>query len=82
MYIAYANLITKMETIECIPRKWGNSLGITIPKEVAEREALSEGKPVMITLKTKPDLRSLFGTVKFSQSSQEAKDEMRKGWHD
>lgn len=69
-----------METIECIPRKWGNSIGITIPKDVAEREGVSTDRPVTITLNARPDLRSLFGTVKFKESSQKIKDEMRKGW--
>jgi len=69
-----------METIECKPRKWGNSLGITIPKEVVEREGLTPETPITITLNAKPDIRSLFGCAKFSQSAQEAKDEMRGGW--
>jgi len=69
-----------METVECVPRKWGNSLGVTIPKDVAEREGISEGKPVRIILNAKPDLRSIFGTAKFSKSAQEMKDEERRAW--
>ncbi len=69
-----------METVECVPRKWGNSLGITIPKDVAKRQGISEGKPVRITLNAKPDLHSLFGTAKFSKSAQEMKDEERWAW--
>ena len=69
-----------METIECIPRKWGNSLGITIPKDVAEKEGVSEGRPIIITLNTKPNLRSIFGTFKFSKTAQQMKDEEREAW--
>jgi antitoxin component of MazEF toxin-antitoxin module len=69
-----------METLECIPRKWGNSLGITLPKEVVETEGISEGTPVIITLNARPNLRDLFGTVKFSKTAQEMKDEDREAW--
>ncbi len=69
-----------METLECIPRKWGNSLGLTIPKEIVEKEGLSEGKPIVITLNARPSLRSIFGTAKFSKTAQEMKDEDRRGW--
>ncbi len=69
-----------METIECVPRKWGNSLGVTIPKDVAERESLSEGRRVIITLNARPDLRSIFGSFNFSKTAQQMKDEERKAW--
>jgi antitoxin component of MazEF toxin-antitoxin module len=69
-----------MDTITCIPRKWGNSLGITIPKDVIEREGISEGQPLIISLSAKPDLRVLFGTAKFSKSAQQMKDEDRLEW--
>lgn len=69
-----------METIECIPRKWGNSLGVTLPKEVIENEGLVEGKPVLITLNARPDLRTIFGSFKFSKTAQQMKDEEREAW--
>jgi antitoxin component of MazEF toxin-antitoxin module len=69
-----------MVTIECVPRKWGNSLGVTLPKDVVEKEGLIEGRPVIITLNARPDLRSLFGTVKFSKTAQQMKDEDRDAW--
>ena len=69
-----------METIECIPRRWGNSLGIAIPQEVVKRENIIPGEPLVISLRTRPDFESVFGVLKSKQSAQEAKDEMREGW--
>lgn len=69
-----------METIECVPRKWGNSLGVTIPQEVAKREGIVPGKPVTVCLRVRPDFKRVFGVLKSNQTAQEAKDEMREGW--
>jgi antitoxin component of MazEF toxin-antitoxin module len=69
-----------METIECVPRKWGNSLGITIPQDVAKRENILPGKPLIISLRARPDFKSLFGVFRSNQTTQEAKEEMRGGW--
>lgn len=69
-----------METIKCVPRQWGNSLGITIPKDLVEKEGIEEGKPITITLNPRPELKSIFASFKFSQSPQMMKDEERKQW--
>ena len=45
----------KME-IECITRKWGNSIGITIPKEVVEKEHIMTNEKVKVSIKTKEKL--------------------------
>jgi hypothetical protein len=71
-----------MEKIECKPRRWGNSLGIAIPKKIVEKEGISPGRPITITLNPKPDLNGLFGSLKFSKTAQQMKDEEREGWLD
>jgi len=42
-----------MQVFETIPKQWGNSLGITIPKEVIEKENISikkkSGEPRAVT---------------------------------
>jgi len=71
-----------METI-CRPKKWGNSLGITIPKEIVKKEGITLRDELVINIRKKRDkesVKNLFGTFKFSQSTQEIKDELRKGW--
>jgi antitoxin component of MazEF toxin-antitoxin module len=69
-----------METIKCFPRKWGNSLGVTIPKEIVEKEGIVSGKPVIIQLNPRADIWSIFGTAKFKKTAQQMKDEERRGW--
>ncbi len=65
------------------PRQWGNSLGITLPKKVIEQEKISIGDELVIEVKKRKnvdELRKLFGTLKVAKSTQQIKDEMRKGW--
>ena len=71
-----------METI-ARPRKWGNSLGITIPKEIVEEENITLKDELVVDIRKKGDIseiRELFGKFKFKKSAQQIKDEMRKGW--
>ena len=69
-----------MAELETITRKWGNSLGITIPKNVVEEEHLREDQKVLVEIKPVVDFRPLRGLGHFKKSAQELKDEMRAGW--
>jgi antitoxin component of MazEF toxin-antitoxin module len=60
-------------------KKWGNSLGVVIPKEAAERNGLREGEEVEIRLTKLSDITELRGKYPVADL-QAAKDEMRKGW--
>jgi len=69
--------------IKTIARKWGSSLAVIIPKEVAEKKQLKENSEITITVsKVRPKAGILFG--KFpnwnGKSTQQIKDEMREGW--
>lgn len=64
-----------------IPKSWGNSLGLVIPKSVVEKEGIKEGKPVEVFIrnpKSRPG--DTFGILKgrLKMSGQEAKDMLRK----
>ncbi|QQG49254.1 MAG: hypothetical protein HY247_02790 [archaeon] len=63
-------------------RRFGNSLGVVVPFEEAERMGLSPGDSVELEVVRKANLKDLFGTIKFANSAQEIKDEDRQGWHD
>ena len=69
-----------MTELEVQTRKWGNSLGIAIPKKIIEEESLRENQKVIIEIKRVVDLKKLKGLVSFKKSTQEIKDEMRSGW--
>ena len=61
-------------------RKWGNSMGIVLPKELVEEKGIKEDDKVLIELAKKADLSKLFGSLKRKMSGQDFKDMVRKGW--
>ncbi len=73
-----------MIELETVTRKWGNSLGITLPKEVVEQEHISENEHLrVLILKQRNPLKSTFGMMKgkWNKSGQEIKDELRRELH-
>ncbi len=60
-------------------KRWGNSFGVIVPKEVVEKEGLKEGELVEISVRKASDIRRLFGKYPF-KNLQEQKEAMRKGW--
>ncbi len=69
-----------MAEIEAVTRKWGNSLGITLPKRVIEQEHLRENQKIVVEIHKVADIQRLRGLVKFKKPAQQLKDEMRAGW--
>lgn len=63
-------------------KKWGNSLGVVLPKEIVQKEGIRESEVIEVKIERKPHVRELFGAFKFSKSTQEIKDEIRRGWKD
>ena len=62
-------------------RKWGNSLGITLPKELVESQNIKEGDKISLPIVIKKaDLKDIFGIAKSKESGQKFKDRVRKGW--
>ena len=71
-----------MEIFETVPKEWGNSIGITIPKEIVEKEHISTKKKLkIIVLDTKMDkLKRAFGTLKLKKATQQVMDEIDEGY--
>ncbi len=69
--------------MEAIVKKWGNSLGIILPREIVKERNLKENSKVEILIaKEKPNLNQIYGLVKKRKmSGQRMKDEARKGWN-
>ena len=62
-----------------VTKKWGNSIGVVIPKEVVEKEGIKVEQQVSIEVRPmKNSLAELFGKYKTNKSTQEIKDELRK----
>ncbi len=61
-------------------RKWGSSLGIVLPKKIVEEKKLKENDEVTIEVVKEADLRGVYGSLNFKKTTQELKNEARKGW--
>jgi antitoxin component of MazEF toxin-antitoxin module len=60
-------------------KKWGNSLGLIIPSDVANNAGIKEGDEVEFSVKKCGDIDELFGLLRSKTiDAQEMKDETRK----
>ena len=72
-----------MQVFETKPKQWGNSLGITIPKDIVKNEKISEEESVTVFILKKKKTQSLekiFGTFKCDKPTQEIMDEIDEGY--
>ncbi len=71
-----------MQVFDAIPKQWGNSVGITIPKEIIELEKISlKKKAKFAVIGTEMDsLRKAFGSLKLKKKTQKAMDEIDEGY--
>jgi len=67
---------------EVTAKKWGNSLGVVLPKEWVEKEHIHEGDSLFIQVVKEVDISKSFGMLKgkIKMSGQEFKDMVREGW--
>ena len=66
--------------IEVILKKWGNSIGIVLPKGIVEEKNLKKNDKIFVELVKEADLTKLFGTIKRKVSGQKFKNKVRNGW--
>ncbi|MBI3036827.1 AbrB/MazE/SpoVT family DNA-binding domain-containing protein [Candidatus Woesearchaeota archaeon] len=73
-----------MQGFETVPKKWGNSLGVTIPKEIVDSERLSPGRRVRVFVVADQSgrLRKVFGSLKLKMPTQKAMEEIDREYHD
>lgn len=71
-----------MAEVELTARKWGSSLGVIIPKEIVEKEHIKENEKVKLEIKKPHTSHELWGLIPkgWTKSTQELKNEARKGW--
>jgi len=63
-----------------VAKQWGSSLGVIIPKEIVEKEKIRAMDELIVDVKKKTDITSLFGSLRLRKSAQKLKDEGRTGW--
>ncbi len=65
--------------IETQTKKWGNSIGIVIPRGAIEAGGIKPGERVVVEIQKKENpLRELFGALKFKRKTEEILKEVRK----
>ena len=59
-------------------KKWGNSLGIIVPREILIERGLKEGQDILVDISKEGDLSDIFGSLKdWKIDPQKIKDEIR-----
>ena len=65
-----------MEATETRVRKWGRSLGVVIPMEIAKKEGIKVNDEVEVLIRKKSNaIKETFGSLKFKKSTQKMLDE-------
>ena len=61
-------------------KKWGNSVGLVIPKRVVIEHRIKQREEIVVEIKKKriPVLRELFGAVHFSKAAHTVVNDARK----
>lgn len=69
-----------MMEIKTKTKKWGNSIGILIPKEAIRKENIKPDQEVTVLISAKPITKAgdIFGTMKFSKSTDKLMRELDK----
>lgn len=71
-----------MEQFQAIPKKWGNSIGITIPSDVIKQEHIKPQKKVIVLVigDTRKKLEDVFGSLKLKKKTQQVMNEIDAGY--
>ena len=71
-----------MEQFKAVPKKWGNSLGVTIPSEIIKSENLKQNKEAIFLVvgDNRKKIKKIFGTLKIKKPTQRIMDEIDEGY--
>ncbi|MEK6869761.1 MAG: AbrB/MazE/SpoVT family DNA-binding domain-containing protein, partial [Nanoarchaeota archaeon] len=60
-----------MQVFDAIPKQWGNSIGITIPREVIKKEKISPKRRVkfLVVGAEMDNLKKAFGSLKLKKET-------------
>ena len=67
-----------MIEVDTVTRRWGNSIGISLPRDIVERANLKPDKDIKIFISEKKvDLKKIFGTLSIKKPTQVILDEIK-----
>lgn len=68
--------------VELKTKKWGNSIGVVLPKEVVDEVGIKIEETIVIDIKKRLKVKDVFGLFPRTskKTAQQIKDEMRSGW--
>ena len=71
-----------MDQFKAAPKKWGNSLGVTIPTEIIKSENLKMNKEAIFLVMgdSRQKIKKIFGTLKIKKPTQQIMDEIDEGY--
>lgn len=67
--------------VEVVARKWGNSIGVTVPREVLEKEGIKENERFFIDIRKGKlaKVKDIFGLARgWKIDSQKLKEDLRR----
>ena len=69
-----------MMEIKAKTKKWGNSIGVIIPKEIIRQQNIGPDQEVTILISSKPitKVKDIFGTFKFKEPTEKLMREIDK----
>lgn len=72
-----------MLEVETTVRKWGNSLGVTLPRDVVDVDGIKENQTVrLLVIKADDTMKRTFGRFRnWKKTGQQLKDEIRAELH-
>mgnify|MGYP001574653238 CR=1 FL=1 len=83
MFYLFTSFTIFDNNTETITRRWGNSIAVIIPNDFVVKQDIKENEPIKIEVKKRrPRAGAFFGFAPELKrwSTQELKDEARKGW--
>ncbi|MDD5651161.1 MAG: hypothetical protein PHF86_12225 [Candidatus Nanoarchaeia archaeon] len=70
-----------MLEFKAIPRKWGNSVGITLPNNIVSEGKIKNKKEIeVLIIEKKVNLKDIFGSLDLKEPTQKIKNDMKSGW--
>lgn len=67
--------------MECTVKKWGNSVGVILPKDVVKELDLKPNDKINIDVEKGVKVKDILGLVPgWSTDTQKVVDELKKGW--